>query len=208
MLRGRTCPGQAAAPHTRSIPPGEPRQAGWLKPPNLSGVGKCRRHWHPHLQERPPAKNPQKAPIFWGRGTGPLWHGAGAEGSQGLGEQLTLLSLLVLGSVWLTCRSEYLEGFRTGLLISQGTDSVRTNLAGLRRESREKGVERRGERDGQTSKLRRSMRGSPSACKPLLNRSPKQSPAAPPAARLLARDSSQPSAAPRLQPNPPRTWGA
>lgn len=59
-------------------------------------------------------------------------------------EQLTLLSLLVLGSVWLTCRSEYLGGFRKGLLISQGTDSVRTNLAGLRRERGEKGMERRG----------------------------------------------------------------
>lgn len=28
------------------------------------------------------------------------------------------------------CRSEYRAGFRTGLLMSQGTDSVRTNLAG------------------------------------------------------------------------------
>lgn len=28
------------------------------------------------------------------------------------------------------CRSEYRGGFRRGLLISHGTDSVRTNLAG------------------------------------------------------------------------------
>lgn len=28
------------------------------------------------------------------------------------------------------CRSEYRGGFRRGLLMSQGTDSVRTNLAG------------------------------------------------------------------------------
>lgn len=52
---------------------------------------------------------------------------------------LTLLILLVLGSVWLTCRSEYLGGFLKGLLISHGTDSVRTNLAGSRREMREGG---------------------------------------------------------------------
>ena len=38
---------------------------------------------------------------------------------------------------------------------------------------------------------------SPCACKPLLNRSPKQSPAAPPAARLLPRDGSQPSGSPQ-----------
>ena len=28
------------------------------------------------------------------------------------------------------CRSEYRGGFRRGLLMSHGTDSVRTNLAG------------------------------------------------------------------------------
>lgn len=74
----------------------------------------------------------------------PSGRGWGQRGCSGLVEQLTLLSLLVLGSVWLTCRSEYLGGFRKGLLISQGTDSVRTNLAGLRRERGEKGMERRG----------------------------------------------------------------
>lgn len=37
----------------------------------------------------------------------------------------TLLILLVLGSVWLMCRSVYLSG----LLISHGTDSVRTRRA-------------------------------------------------------------------------------
>lgn len=54
---------------------------------------------------------------------------AAGQGSGDRAALLTLLSLLVLGSVWLTCRSEYLGGFRRGLLISQGTDSVRTNLA-------------------------------------------------------------------------------
>lgn len=54
---------------------------------------------------------------------------AAGQGSGDHAALLTLLSLLVLGSVWLTCRSEYLGGFRRGLLISQGTDSVRTNLA-------------------------------------------------------------------------------
>ena len=38
---------------------------------------------------------------------------------------LTLLILLVLGSVWLMCRSVYLSG----LLMSHGTDSVRTRRA-------------------------------------------------------------------------------
>jgi hypothetical protein len=38
----------------------------------------------------------------------------------------TLLILLVLGSVWLMCRSVYLRG----LLMSHGTDSVRTKRAG------------------------------------------------------------------------------
>lgn len=37
----------------------------------------------------------------------------------------TLLILLVLGSVWLMCRSVYLSG----LLMSHGTDSVRTRRA-------------------------------------------------------------------------------
>lgn len=78
------------------------------------------------------------------RGRSPLAGGGHEGGIQGWVEQLTLLSLLVLGSVWLTCRSEYLGGFLKGLLISQGTDSVRTNLAGLRREQGEKGMERRG----------------------------------------------------------------
>lgn len=39
--------------------------------------------------------------------------------------QLTLLILLVFGSVWLMCRSVYLSG----LLMSHGTDSVRTKRA-------------------------------------------------------------------------------
>lgn len=86
----------------------------------------------PSLQEQQPhVKNQQKPLVFRSRRTSPLWPERRRSGPV---EQLTLLSLLVLGSVWLTCRSEYLGGFRKGLLISQGTDSVRTNLAGLRRE--------------------------------------------------------------------------
>lgn len=99
----------------------------------------------------------------------------GPRGCAGLAELLTLLSLLVLGRVWLTCRSEYLGGFRKGLLISQGTDSVRTNLAGLGRERGAKGMERRGKREGDTSKLRRSTWGQACTCELPLNHSPKPS---------------------------------
>ena len=42
---------------------------------------------------------------------------------------LTLLILLVLGRVWLMCRSVYLSG----LLMSHGTDSVRTSRAAGKR---------------------------------------------------------------------------
>lgn len=47
---------------------------------------------------------------------------------------LTLLILLVLGSVWLMCRSVYLSG----LLMSHGTDSVRTRRATIVRKQRGK----------------------------------------------------------------------
>lgn len=89
-----------------------------------------------------------------------------------------MLSLLVLGSVWLTCRSEYRGGFRRGLLISQGTDSVRTNLAGLRRER--SGGGKRGWRVGgerwRDIKAWKEHLGSRCACKPLWNRSPNKTP--------------------------------
>lgn len=119
--------GKLLRPRARSIPTGGAKANGVAQATQLRWRLKMPPALAPSSAKRGAAcKEPAKATDISGWG------------------QLTLLSLLVLGSVWLTCRSEYLGGFRKGLLISQGTDSVRTNLAGLRRERGEKGMERRG----------------------------------------------------------------
>lgn len=111
------------------------------------------------------------------------------------GSGLTLLSLLVLGSVWLTCRSEYRGGFRRGLLMSQGTDSVRTNLAGLRRERGKRGW-RGGEERGKDIKAQQEQPGSPCACTPLSKEIPQHFQPG------VAAEFQDPPA-PRAQPTPP-----